>query len=152
MEPHTLSPIPAAVVGERFSREHRFDAAQVRAFATAAGDDNPLHHDDAAAAASRYGRLIASGTQTAALLLGLTASHFSPRGAVVGVGFSVAFKRPVYADDHVTIEWIVTAIRPKASGKGSLIDMEGSLRNSAGELCVAATGTVLALADAPPSA
>lgn len=151
MDPDNFSHIAAAVVGERFSREHRFDAAQVRAFATAAGDDNPLHHDDATAAASRYGRLIVSGTQTTALLLGLTASHFSPRGAVVGVGFSVAFKRPVYADDRVTIEWIVTAIRPKASGKGSLIEMEGSLRDGAGELCVAATGTVLAFDDTPPS-
>jgi acyl dehydratase len=144
MDPESPSRPPVAVVGERFAKAHRFDVEQVKAFATAAGDDNPLHHDEAAAAASRYGRLIASGTQTSALLLGLTASHFSKRGPVVGVGFSLAFKRPVYADERVTIEWIITAIRPRASGKGHLIDLEGSLRNDAGEVCVAATGTVLA--------
>jgi len=38
MDPDTISPIPAAVVGERFSKKHRFDAAPVRAFAMAAGD------------------------------------------------------------------------------------------------------------------
>jgi hypothetical protein len=38
MDPDTISPIPAAVVGERFSKKHRFDAAPVRAFAMASGD------------------------------------------------------------------------------------------------------------------
>lgn len=144
MDPDPSCRHPVATLGECFGKEHRFDAQQVRAFATAAGDDNPLHHDAEVAAASRYGVLIVSGTQTTALLLGLTAAHFAKRGAVVGVAFSVAFKRPVHADDRVTLEWTVTAIRDRPSGNGRLIDLEGVLRNSAGEACVAATGTVLA--------
>ena len=63
-------------VGDRFSREHTFTPQQVAAFAQAVGDDNPLHFDAAVATASSYGGLIASGTHTTALLLGLTASHF----------------------------------------------------------------------------
>jgi acyl dehydratase len=60
--------------GERFSAEVRLAPAIVSTYAHAVGDTNPVHHDPEFAAASRYGRLIASGTHTTALLLGLTAS------------------------------------------------------------------------------
>ena len=49
----------------------------VAAYAAAAGDTNPVHHAPTFAATTRYRRLIASGTHTTALLLGLTASHYS---------------------------------------------------------------------------
>lgn len=97
-------PILPVRLGERFAREHRFTPAQVRDFSLAAGDDNPLHLDAAAAAASPYGGLIASGTHTSALLLGLTASHFSKRTTVVGRTFTVTFRRAVRADAAVAIE------------------------------------------------
>ncbi len=38
------------MVGEKFSKLHTFNEDQVRAFATQAGDTNPLHHDSADAA------------------------------------------------------------------------------------------------------
>ena len=51
-------------VGQRFSSgEHALDAAQIKAFA-AQYDPQPFHLDEAAAAASPYGGLIASGFQT----------------------------------------------------------------------------------------
>ena len=77
-----------AVAGERFSREHIFSVGETIAFALAAGDDNPLHHDAEFAASTRFGQLIVSATHTTALLLGLTASHFAKRGAVIGAGLS----------------------------------------------------------------
>ena len=40
----------------------------VAKFALAAGDTNPIHHDPAFAQSTRYGRLIASGTHTTALV------------------------------------------------------------------------------------
>jgi acyl dehydratase len=80
---------------ERFSSEIKLTPAMVAAYAHAAGDTNPIHHDPEFAASSRYGRLIASGTHTTALLLGLTASHFSKKGSVVGLEFWVRFRRPV---------------------------------------------------------
>ena len=50
---------------ERFSSEVTLTPAMVAAYAHAAGDDNPVHHDPEFAAATRYGRVIASGTHTA---------------------------------------------------------------------------------------
>ena len=142
-----MNPDPANVtVGESFSTRHRFTADSVRAFSLAMGDTNPLHLDAEVAARSRYGQLIASGTHTAALLMGLTASHFSTRSTVVGVGFDVAFKRPVFANACVTLEWTVTRVTPHRGGRGrlvGLVGLVGALRDEAGNACVEATGTVL---------
>ncbi len=131
------------VAGERFSREHTFSVGEAIAFALAAGDDNPLHHDAEFAAGTRFGQLIVSGTQTTALLLGLTASHFAKQGAVIGVGFSVSFEQPVYADECVTLEWTVDTVRPCSKGSGQRVDMKGCLRNASGTVCISATGSVL---------
>lgn len=128
-------------LGHRFSGRHNFDEAQVRAFANAAGDTNPLHHDGEFASASRYGRLIASGTHTTALLLGLTASHFSSTHSVVGISFHVDLRRPVYADARVTMEWVVTVATASDCGAQRLT-MSGSMRDDAGETCISAVGVV----------
>ena len=66
---------------ERFSAEVTLTPAMVAAYAEAAGDTNPVHYDAAFAATTRYKRLIASGTHTTALLLGLTAAHYAQHGA-----------------------------------------------------------------------
>jgi hypothetical protein len=93
---------------ERFSSEVQLTPATVAVYAHAAGDTNPVHHDGAFAASTRYGRLIASGTHTTALLLGLTASHFSQHGAMVGLEFWVRFRRPIYADETIRLEWLAS--------------------------------------------
>ena len=72
---------------DRFSSTVTLTPASVREFARAVGDRNPLHHDAAHAAQTRYGRPIASGTQTTAHLMALTATHFSQRAAMVGLEF-----------------------------------------------------------------
>ena len=131
-------------VGDRFSKEHVFTPQQVADFADAAGDDNPLHHDAATAAASAYGGLIASGTHTTALLLGLTAAHFSKITSVVGRRFSVEFRRAVRADATVTVEWQVVSLAPRAARAGQVVRLEGTLTDQrSGEVCVVAQGEVV---------
>jgi acyl dehydratase len=128
-------------VGDKFSKAHTFNEDQVRAFATEAGDSNPLHHDTKVAAASRYKKLIVSGTHTTALVLGLTASHFSKNYSVVGVSFTVEFHRPVFADATVQIEWEVLAA-PMTRDNIQRVEMRGGMFDEKGELCVQATGVV----------
>jgi acyl dehydratase len=128
-------------VGERFSKHHAFNEDEVRAFATEAGDTNPLHHDSALAARSRYGGLIVSGTHTMALILGLTAAHFSKNFSVVGVSFSVDFRQAVLADAAVRIEWEVVATSMKGE-TAQKVELRGGLYDERGQLCVQATGIV----------
>jgi 3-hydroxybutyryl-CoA dehydratase len=131
-------------VGDRFGREVVFTPDAVMAFALAAGDDNPLHFDPAVALASPYGRLIVSGTHTSALLLGLTASHFSKITSVVGRRFTVEFKRAVPADATVTIEWWVVSVTPRSGRRGRAVQLEGALVDRAsGEACVTARGEIV---------
>lgn len=143
-----MTPDDAArlAIGATFSKHHVFNPDQVRAFATAAGDTNPLHHDEDAARASRYGRLIVSGTQTTALMLGLAAEHFSARFSVVGVKFAVEFLRPVFADARVTLEWEIVDVTGDAA---RMVQLRGGVVDGQGVMCVAATGTVRVQAAAP---
>jgi 3-hydroxybutyryl-CoA dehydratase len=132
-----------AAVGERFSEVVQMTVEDTVAFAKAAHDFNPLHHSHEAAAGSRYKKLIASGTQMAARLMALSATHFSKKGDVVGLDFSVRFHKPVFADETVTLEWEVAVVTPTSSLKGDLVEMKGRVTNAKGELAVAATGRVL---------
>ena len=128
---------------ERFSSEMTVSAALVCAFAQAAGDDNPIHHDPDFAASTRYGRLIASGTHTSALLLGLTASHFSRKAVMVGLEFWVRFRRPVYADETIRLEWLVVRVTRNDKLQGNIVDLRGRIRGQDGQTALGATGRVL---------
>ena len=128
---------------ERFSAAVTLEPNAVSAFAHSVGDTNPVHHDADVAAKSRFGRLIASGPQTTAHLLALTASHFSKRGAMLGLEFWVRFRRPVYADETITLEWLVVSVKPDPRLGGDVIDLRGRIRKENGETAVGAKGRIL---------
>jgi 3-hydroxybutyryl-CoA dehydratase len=129
--------------GERFATEVTLTPDVVAHYAGAVGDTNPVHHDATFAAATRYGRTIASGTHTTALLLGLTASHFSKTGAMVGLEFWVKFRRPVFADETVTLEWLVIRVAPNEKLRGDVVDLRGRIRGQDGRTALGAKGRVL---------
>ena len=135
-------------VGETFSREVHFDAAGIAAFATSCGDTNPLHHDPAYAATTRFGGIIACGPHVTSLLMAMTAAHFAPRGPGVGLGFAFRLCSAVRAGETVAMRWRVTAVTPKASLKGRVIQLEGEAIRPDGTVAVTATGEALAM-DAP---
>ena len=128
---------------ERFSAEVTLTPAMVAAYAEAAGDTNPVHHDPAFAATTRYQRLIASGTHTTALLLGLTASHYSQHGAMVGLEFWVRFRRPIYADAIIRLEWLVVRVTPNARLRGEIVELRGRITDQHGVTALGAKGKVL---------
>jgi acyl dehydratase len=134
-----------ARVGETFSETLTMTPDEAKAFSRAARDFNPLHLDEDAAAASRYKKLIVSGTQMAAHLMALPATYFTARSEAVGLDFSIRFHKPVYADETITLTWEVVDVNATAAGR-DVVDMKGRVTNQDGELAVAATGRVM-LAD-----
>jgi 3-hydroxybutyryl-CoA dehydratase len=129
--------------GERFSRELVFDAESIKTFATLVGDTNPLHHDDALAARSRFGGLIASGTQASSMMMAALAAHITTRSPSVGLEISCRFRRPVHAGARLRVEWEVVSVEPKDSLAGSVLTCAGRLLAPDGE--VIATGTAASL-------
>jgi acyl dehydratase len=132
-----------ASVGERFTEKVHLSAGSIRSFAGSVGDTNPLHHDEAAAARSRFGGLIASGTHSASLLMALTASHFSRHAQPLGLDFSLRFHKAVRAGDTLQLAWTVTRVQWKASLGGDLVSLDGEARNQHDEVVLAATATLL---------
>lgn len=107
-------------VGTRIEQGLMLDEAAIRAGATLIGDLNPLHHDAAYAASTRFGGLIASGAHTAALLAGMIGARLvqdsAKVGTVVGMDYRVQFRAPVPVDRAMRMEWVVTAVEPRRSG------------------------------------
>src|ERR1035437_10544354 len=103
---------------ERFSSVIALTPKIVHDYALAVGDTNPVHHDPDFATTTRYGRLIASGAHTAALLFALTASHFSSNGSVVGLEFWVRYRRPIFADETIQLEWLFWKVLPHSKIRG----------------------------------
>ena len=132
-----------AYPGERFSSEVTLTPFLAAEFAKAAGDSNPIHHDPCFAAATRFGRPIASGPHTAALLLALTASHFSKNGAMLGLEFWVRFTRPIYADETICLEWMVIKVTPNEKLNGDIVDLRGRIKGQDGNTALGAKGRVL---------
>jgi 3-hydroxybutyryl-CoA dehydratase len=128
---------------ERFSTQVALTPESVASFANAVGDTNPVHHDSEFAAATRYGRLIASGTHTTALLLGLTASHYSRTSAMVGLDFWVRFRRPIYADETIELEWLVIRVTRNEKLKGDVVELRGRIKGQSGQTALGAKGRVL---------
>ena len=128
---------------DRFTAEVQLTPATVSAFAHHVGDLNPVHHDPDYAATTRYQRLIASGAHTTGLLMGLTARHFSQEAAMVGLEFWFRFRRPLFADETIRLEWLVIAVRPNTRLGGNIVDLRGRIRNQVGETAIGAKGRVL---------
>ena len=129
--------------GERFSTDVTLERDDIADFARAAGDANPIHHDEAHARGTRFGAVVASGAQTSALLMGLTASHFSRRSAMVGLEFGFRFKQPVLAGSRLRLEWLVVSARHHERLGGDVVELRGRIVTGEGGTAVGAKGKVL---------
>ncbi|MDR5736949.1 MULTISPECIES: DUF1289 domain-containing protein [unclassified Caballeronia] len=132
-------------IGEAFEGTLSLPPDSIRQFATLVDDRNPLHHDDAYARASRFGALIASGTQPTAHLMAMIATHFSQYAQPLGLEFGIKLTRAVKANDVITMRWRVVEAKWKASLGGDLVKLEGGAVNQAGETVMKATATIVVM-------
>jgi acyl dehydratase len=135
-------------VGATIARRVAFGADSIRRFATLCGDENPLHHDERAAAAGPFGALIASGPHVAALMMGLDATFLSRHHQALGLGFEFRFAKAVRAGSTLTLEWTVTGVEFKPSLAGHVVTVAGHAVDDAGVVFVTATGRNLVRAAA----
>ncbi len=131
-------------IGERITGQVSLTREEIARFATLCGDQNPLHHDESHARQTRFGGIIACGPHITSLMMGLTATHFSRDGAMLGLEFTFRFRKAVKADEQITMEWEIVAAEYKASLQGSLVTLHGKATNQEGQEALTGTGKILA--------
>jgi len=103
--------------GRRFTSGTRtLDAAAIKSFARDY-DPQPFHLDEAAAAATFFGGLVASGWHTAVVTMRLIVDgDFRPAGGVIGAGIDeFRWPKPVQPGDTLRVESEVLEARPSKS-------------------------------------
>ena len=79
-------------------------------------DPQPFHLDEAAAHASIFGRLAASGWYTASLSMRLLVEgELTIAGGLIGLGGEITWPRPTYPGDTLRVETEVLSIRVSES-------------------------------------
>ena len=105
-----LWPRGAPRVGQRAERRRQVEAEDIRRFTDISGDRNPLHYDEEAARASRFGEIIVQGGVTSAILNAVVAEELPGPGTVF-LQVQWNFRAPVRPGDTITGEVVVTKVR-----------------------------------------
>lgn len=132
-------------VGRRFvSAAHTLDAGQIKACA-GQFDPQPFHLDEAAAQASFFHGLAASGWHTAAITMSLLVKSGMPiAGGLIGAGGEIEWPRPVRPGDTLTVESEVMAVKPSRSRpERGMITVKSETHNQHGEIVQILTSKML---------
>lgn len=97
-------------VGETAELTRRVSADDIVRFTEISGDRNPLHYDEEAARASRFGEIVVQGGVTSAILNAVVAERLPGPGTVF-LNVTWDFKAPVRPGDTITGRVEVTAAR-----------------------------------------
>ncbi|MDT0630179.1 MaoC family dehydratase [Rubrivirga litoralis] len=90
-------------VGDTFSWSRTVTMQDVQTFADVTGDDNPIHIDEEAGKASRFGQPVVHGVYVLGLASKVLGRDFPGPGSIA-VSLSAKFLRPVPVGAEVTIE------------------------------------------------
>ena len=132
-------------VGQRFtSGTHVMEAARIKEFA-AEFDPQPFHLDEAAAQASVFRGLAASGWHTAAAAMRLLVNSGLPlAGGIVGLGCEIAWTKPTRPGDALHVEKEIVAITPSRSKpQQGIVTVRGTMSNQDGETVYLLSGKLL---------
>jgi acyl dehydratase len=88
-------------VGQRAERSRRIEPEYIRLFTEISGDRNPLHYDEAAAKASRFGEIVVQGGVTSSILNAVVAEDLPGPGTVF-LQVDWKFTAPVRPGDTIT--------------------------------------------------
>lgn len=93
--------MPEFEVGDKASLAKTITDEDVRMFAAATGDLNPLHLDEEYAAKSRFGRRVAHGMLSAGMISAVLGTELPGPGTIY-LGQTLKFLAPVYLGDTIT--------------------------------------------------
>jgi acyl dehydratase len=130
----TVWPNGAPRAGDRATLSRRVEAADIERFTQLSGDRNPLHYDERAARASRFGEIIVQGGVTSAILNAVVAERLPGPGTVF-LNVNWSFLAPVRPGDEITgaVEVLeirddkpITRLRTTVTRKDGTVVLEGT--------------------------
>ncbi len=62
----------------------------------------------------------------------------------MGLEFWVRFRRPIFADEKIILEWMVIKVTPNEKLKGDIVELRGRIKGEDGKTSLGAKGKVLA--------
>jgi acyl dehydratase len=107
---HEVWPNGIPAVGQKAQRSRTVTARDIELFTEISGDRNPLHYDEEAARATRFGGIVVQGGVTSAILNAVVAEDLPGPGTVF-LHVNWNFKAPVRPGDIITGEVKVTKVR-----------------------------------------
>lgn len=127
-------------IGDKFSTSKQITDQVVRAFAELSGDYNPIHLDDEFAQNTQFGRRIAHGMISGALISAVLGYEFKER-RVVYLNQTLKFVAPVFIDDTVTATATITNIRADKP----IVTLETVCTKQTGETVVKGEAVIMVL-------
>jgi acyl dehydratase len=103
-------PAGAPTVGQRAELSREIRREYIELFSEISGDYNPVHYDEAVAAASPFGEIIVQGGVTSSILNAVVAQELPGPGTVF-LQLDLTFKAPVRPGDVITGAVEVTSVR-----------------------------------------
>jgi acyl dehydratase len=116
-------------VGQKAARTRTVRERDIELFTELTGDRNPLHYDEQAAAATRFGGIIVQGGVTSGLLNAVVAEDLPGPGSVF-LHVDWDFKAPVRPGDEITAEVEVLEARedkPLTKLRTTITNQEGTI-------------------------
>lgn len=128
-------------IGDKFTTVREITDELIRRFADLSGDHNPIHLDEEFAARTRFGRRIAHGMLSGALISAVLGNEFRER-KIVYLSQTLRFVSPVFIGDTVTTTATITAIREDKP----IVTLETICANQTGQMLVTGEAKVMILA------
>jgi acyl dehydratase len=108
--PSAVWPRGKPAAGQKASRRREVLARDIELFTAISGDRNPIHYDEAAARATRFGGIVVQGGVTTAILNAVVAEDLPGPGTVF-LNVNWNFRAPVRPGDTIVGEVEVTKVR-----------------------------------------
>lgn len=121
-------------VGQKAERTRRIEPEYIRLFTEITGDKNPLHYDEAAAHASRFGEIVVQGGVTSGILNAVVAEELPGPGTVF-LHVDWRFTAPVRPGDVITgaVEVVearedkpITKLKTSVTRQDGVVVLEGT--------------------------
>ncbi len=121
-------------VGQKALRSRRIEARDIELFTQISGDRNPIHYDEAAARATRFGEIVVQGGITSAILNAVVAEDLPGPGTVF-LHVDWKFTAPTRPGDTITgsVEVLevrddkpITKLKTSVTRQDGVVALEGT--------------------------